>query len=95
MATYKTKRAETVLFNNKGKIHGSSPIKGAGTHVEVQGNAVNIAGRGACWQLVNPDNAYVLISDLESLTAPASNTKEPFTLKVTGYKLFSGELEKE
>lgn len=106
MATYKTKRDETLLYKGagaqEGKIHSASPIKGAGTRVEVQGNAVNIAQRGACWRLINPDNAYVLIGDLESLTnpeppppPPPSNMKEPFTLKVTGYKLFSGELEKE
>lgn len=93
MATVLTKDNETPLYNALGKVHGASPLRTSS--VEVTGNPVELReGRGKAYRLVDPDNAYVLLADLNLNTNPTPNpdpvpdpTPEPEPTPTTPHRL--------
>lgn len=94
-----TKESETKTYNQNGKIHGSSPIRGIRTPLTVSTNTRDIPERGECYQVLST-GAFILVADVIADVGtppppPPPTNKTPFALKVDGYKLYNGELERE
>lgn len=72
-----TKYDETILYNKKGKIHGSSPLRGVNVPVQVSSNIVNVQERGESRAVLTIPGAYVLASALKDNTANPPPDPEP------------------
>lgn len=79
-----TKYNETILYNQKGKIHGSSPKRGVNVPMEVSSNIVNVQERGESRAVLTIPGAYVLASALKDNVANPPPDPDPVPPPATG-----------
>lgn len=58
-----TKEAETKTYNQNGKVHGSSPIRGIRTPLTVSTTTRDVPERGECYQILST-GAFILVADV-------------------------------
>lgn len=85
MPTYATRDNSTPLWNQNGGQHGASPF--TGSSLNVTGQPVNLPVRGWAYRLVEPSNAFVLISDL--VTGPTTEPNPPALTVTHVIKVYS------
>lgn len=71
-----TKKEETVVYNQQGKVHGSSPVRGAVMPLEVSTAFRDVPERGRCYQ-ISSSGAFIRVDDVVADTTPNPPPVEP------------------
>lgn len=71
-----TKKEETVVYNQQGKVHGSSPVRGAVMPLEVSTAFRDVPERGRCYQILS-SGAFIRVDDVVADTTPNPPPVEP------------------